>query len=289
MESEVLEKYLEAGRILKKVREEAVKMVEPGVSLLETAEYIENLIRENGGEPAFPCNISRDSEAAHATPSPHDKTVFQQEMVKLDIGVHVDGYIADTAVTIDLGDNQGLVTAVEKALEAAIAVVRDGVDTGEIGRVIEEAIRREGYKPIVNLTGHGLSRYLQHAPPSIPNRGGMRGVKLKEGDVIAIEPFATNGSGRVYDAGNPEIYHLLKVKPVRLPAARRILEEIEKYKTLPFARRWLPSNPDFALTQLTRAKIIEPYPVLKEAGGGLISQAEHTLIVNKSGCTVTTA
>ncbi len=286
---EIIGKYRLAGKILSEVRSEAVKKVKKGESVLSAAEFTENLIREKGGEPAFPVNISRNDEAAHATPCFNDKSVFGSEMVKLDIGVHIDGYIADTAITIDLSGNPKLVEAAEAALNKAIEFVHDGVNTSEIGGVIEDAISSFGFKPVTNLTGHGLAQYIQHAPPQIPNRRTSHGVVLREGDIVALEPFATNGSGKIHDAGgNAEIYHVIANRPVRHPAARALLQQIEKYKTLPFAKRWLGERVDFALLQLVKAGIVQAYPVLKEVQGGLISQAEHTILVTKEGCEVIT-
>ncbi|MCZ7394125.1 MAG: type II methionyl aminopeptidase [Candidatus Methanoperedens sp.] len=285
---EIIEKYRHAGKILSEVREEAVKKVAEGASLLMVAEFTENLIREKGGEPAFPVNISRNDEAAHATPSFNDTAVFGKDMVKLDIGVHIDGYIADTAVTVDLSGNPRLVEAAEAALERALKFIHAGVNTSEIGGVVEDTIGSFGFKPIINLTGHGLAQYIQHAPPSIPNKRMPHSVVLEEGDIVAIEPFATNGAGKIHDAGNAEIYHLISNRPVRHPSARALLQEIGKYKTLPFAKRWLGERVDFALVQLIKAGIIQPYPVLKEIQGGLISQAEHTILVTADGCEVIT-
>ncbi|NJD78274.1 MAG: type II methionyl aminopeptidase [Candidatus Methanoperedens sp.] len=285
---EIIEKYRKAGKILSEVRAQAVTKVEEGASLLSVAGFTENLIHEKGGEPAFPVNISRNDEAAHSTPSFNDKSVFGRDIVKLDIGVHIDGYIADTAVTVDLSGNPELVKASEAALNEAIRIVRPGVNTSDIGGVIEDTIHSFGYKPIINLTGHGLAQYIQHAPPAIPNKRMMHGVVLEEGDIVAIEPFATDGAGKIHDAGNAEIYHLVSLKPVRHPAARALLQKIEMYKTLPFAKRWLGDNIDFAMVQLVKANIIQPYPILKEIKGGLISQAEHTIMVTADGCEVIT-
>ena len=287
-DEEIIKKYLKAGKILSEVRAETVKKVKEGATLLSVAEFAENLIREKDGQPAFPVNISRNDEAAHSTPTFDDKSVFGKDMVKLDIGVHIDGYIADTAVTVDLSGHPELVKASEKALEDAITFIRAGVNTADIGGVIEAAITSFGYKPVINLTGHGLAQYIQHAPPAIPNKKMPHGVVLEEGDIIAIEPFATDGIGKIYDAGNAEIYHLVSEKPVRLPSARKLLEKIIEYKTLPFAKRWLGTNVDFAMLALVKANIIQPYPILKEEACGLISQAEHTVIVTADGCEVIT-
>ena len=288
----VLDKYRGAGRILAEVREEAVERIKEGVSLLEVAEFVENSVREKGAEPAFPCNISRNDEAAHATPAIDDKTVFGKDIVKLDIGTHIDGYIGDSAVTVDLsGNNDGLVKASEAALNEAIKIIRDGVSTVEIGETIENTIREQGYKPVVNLTGHGLLKYNSHAPPAIPNVKYEHGVILRENDVVAIEPFATDaqGAGKVAESGNAEIYSLIKAKPVRLREAKKLLEEIKKYQGLPFAKRWLPRERlDMALRTLKNMGVLRDYPVLREEGKGLVSQAEHTVIVKEDGCEVTT-
>jgi methionyl aminopeptidase len=285
---ETVEKYRKAGKILSEVRQETVKKVKEGVSLLSVAQFAEDMIYERGCDPAFPVNISRNDEAAHSTPSSDDKSIFGKDMVKLDIGVHVDGYIADTAVTVDLSGNPELVNAAEKALADAIKTIHAGVSTTDIGGAIEDAITSFGYKPIINLTGHGLRQYIQHASPAIPNKRLPHGDILEDGDIVAIEPFATNGLGKIYDTGNAQIYHLVSEKPVRHPSARKLLEEIKKYKTLPFAKRWLGKNVDFAMLALVKANIVQPYPILKEVKGGLISQAEHTIIVNDDGCEVIT-
>jgi methionyl aminopeptidase len=286
----VLGKYRAAGKILAEVKAAALSRVKEGALLLEVAELVEELTREKGGEPAFPCNISRNEEAAHATPAIDDRTVFGTDLVKLDIGVHVDGYIADSAVTVDLsGEHGDLVEAAETALAAAIEIIHDGVGTGEIGQVIENAIREHGYRPVVNLSGHGLAQYDTHVRPTIPNTRSEHGPVLKENDVVAIEPFATDGVGKVTEGGLLEIYGLIRARPVRVHEAKQLLKTLEQYHGLPFAKRWLPRERlDLALRTLTSAGTLREYPVLREEGGGMVSQAEHTIIVTKDGCEVTT-
>lgn len=287
---DVLGKHRQAGRILAEVREGAIERVKEGALLLEVAEFVENSTKEKGGEPAFPCNISRNDEAAHATPAIDDDTVFGKDLVKIDIGIHVDGYIADSAVTVDLsGEHAELVRAAEAGLNAAIELIRDGMSTGEVGGAIEDAIRELGYRPVVNLSGHGLAQYNAHAPPTIPNVRHEHGVILKENDVVAIEPFATDGVGKVAEGGTLEIYGLLKARPVRVPEAKKLQKTMEEYQGLPFAKRWLPRERlDLALRTLKNAGALREYPVLRDEGGGLVSQAEHTVIVQKDGCEVTT-
>ena len=290
MDAEVLEKYRKAGRILAEVLESARPLVKVGASLLEVADYVEDSILSRGALIAFPCNISLDRAAAHYTPAPKDERCFGENMVKLDVGVHVDGYIADAAITIDLGGHPELVEASRAALDAALKMIRPGVNTSQIGSVIEETILGFGYKPVSNLTGHGLSRYEAHDDPIIPNRAMEKGVILKEGDVIAVEPFATNGSGRISEAPINEIYGFSAPRPVRLPQARELMRQIrENYKTLPFARRWLKGErAEYALMQLLRSGTVHTYPVLWEVEGALVSQAEHTVVILEDGCEVTT-
>ena len=286
VDNDILEKYREAGRILTEVKDNAVKRVKVGASLLKLAEYIESSIKDKGAGVAFPTNISINEEAAHATPSTNDKRVFGRDLVKLDIGAHIDGYIADSAVTIDLGSNQQIVKASQTALDAAIEIVKAGINTSEISEIIEKTITSFGFNPVVNLTGHGLEQYVQHAPPSILNKRTETGVNLKEGQVIAIEPFTSNGVGRVYEAGHAEIFSLLDLKPIRSSDARTVLREIETFKKLPFAKRWLKGRVDMSLRQLEAAGIIRSYPVLKDHG--LVSQSEDTVIVTVDGCEVIT-
>ena len=291
LESEQYEKHREAGEILSTVRAEAVERIEVGASHLELVEHVEGRIRELGGKPAFPMNISIDEEAAHGTPAIDDDATFGEELVNIDIGVHVDGWIADSAITVDLtGEHDDLVQASADALDAAIELVEPGVDTGELGAAIEDAIDDHGYNPVVNLTGHGVEHYEQHTDPTIPNRAVSQGTSLEVGDVIAIEPFATDGSGKVSEGSDEEIYALEREASVRDRRARQALEQItEEFKTLPFATRWLDTRrPKMALRRLQSQDIVHGYPVLKEDDGAFVSQKEHTLIVTPEGAEITT-
>lgn len=288
--SEQYEKHREAGEILGQVRDEAAERVEVGSGYLELSEWAEDRIRELGGEPGFPVNISTDNEAAHGAAGVDDEREIGEEMVKLDIGVHVDGWLADTAVTVDFSGHEDLLEAPDEALDAALELVEPGVETGEIGARIEEVIDGYGYNPVVNLTGHGLGRWEQHTPPNIPNRAVSQSVELAVGDVVAIEPFATDGSGKVGEGSDTEIYSLEREQSVRNRDARAALDQItEEFRTLPFATRWLDvERPEMALRRLERQDIVHSYPVLKEDAGTLVSQKEHTVIVTEDGCEVTT-
>jgi methionyl aminopeptidase len=291
LDEETVEKYRQAGEALRTVLDEAAEMIEPGVTHLEVAEYAEDRIYELADGPAFPVNISVDEEASHSTPARDDETTFGEEMVCLDVGVHVDGYIADAATTVDLSGHPELVEAAEEALDVAIDAVAPGVDTGTIGAEIEDVIRGYGYTPVLNLSGHGVAQWDAHTGPSVPNRGIEHGSELQVGDVVAIEPFATDGRGKVSEGNKEEIYGLERERSVRNRQARQVLEQVtEEYRTLPFAARWIDvSRAEMALRRLKQQDVIHGYPVLKEEAGRLVSQAEHTLIVTDDGCEITTA
>lgn len=290
MKDDIFQCYIEAGEIAKKSLQHAADMVDVGVRIIDVVETIEALILEQDAEIAFPLNISLNENAAHDTAGPGDEREFMAgDLVKVDMGVHVDGYIADTAITVDLGKNDLLVEASRAALERAIDLVRPGVLAGEMGAAIQYEIESRGYLPIANLTGHGLDQYDLHCAPTIPNIGIQGGIELEEGMVFAIEPFATTGSGKVTEQPRCEIFNQIAMKPVRMASAKRLVESIRPRRGLPFARRWVPANKvDIALAALKRANILHPYPVLHDIPGSLISQHEHTMIVTEDGCVVTT-
>jgi methionyl aminopeptidase len=290
MKEEIFEKYRDAGEIAAKILRRGAKEIREGVSYLEVVESIEVQVSEEGAALAFPLNLSLNEDAAHDTASPGDVRVFSRgDVAKLDLGVQIDGYIADTATTIDLGNNSLLLEASEKALDAAIKAVRPGTTAGELGAAVQKEIESRGYRPIANLTGHGLDRYILHRSPTIPNIGVNGGVILEEGMVFAIEPFATTGSGHVGERNRKEIYSQISQKPVRTPIARNILNSVKERQGLPFARRWLSEiKTDIALAALVRSQVLHVYPVLSDISGSLVSQHEHTVIVTAEGCIVTT-
>nr|WP_319376885.1 type II methionyl aminopeptidase [uncultured Methanoregula sp.] len=290
MKDEVFEKYRDAGSIAATILREGAQEIRVGVSYLDLVESIESRVRKEGAELAFPLNVSLNEDAAHDTASYGDERIFAQgDVVKLDLGVQIDGYIADTATTVDLGRNSLLLQASEQALEAAIKTIRPGVTAGDLGAAIQKEIEGRGYRPISNLTGHGLDRYVLHRSPTIPNVDIGGGVVLEEGMVFAIEPFATTGSGHVGEKTKMEIYSQISKKPVRIPSARIVMEKIKDRNGLPFARRWMGEKKlDITFPSLVRSQILHGYPVLADIPGSLVSQHEHTVIVTSDGCIVTT-
>ncbi|MEM4433656.1 MAG: type II methionyl aminopeptidase [Thermosphaera sp.] len=295
---EELRKLLKAGEIARRVREEAARVVKPGARLIDVAEHLENRIRELGGSPAFPINIGINEVAAHYTPLPGDASIIpDNSVVKIDIGVHVDGYIADTATTLCFNPvAEGLVESARRALERVVEVFKPGVRASEIGRVVEETIKGYGFKPIRNLSGHSISAYTIHAGLSIPNyHDFLARFKLERG-VYAVEPFATNGAGLVRDLSLKTIYALKQGRRARLPPVfSRIYDDIYgERRTLPFAERWysrLASSLEGlrnALAVMERNNLLISYPVLVEREKGLVAQFEHTFIVLEKEVVVTT-
>ncbi|NLO77197.1 MAG: type II methionyl aminopeptidase [Methanomicrobiales archaeon] len=290
MNDDILSHYMEAGALAKRFRDKAAAMVVPGESILELVDTIEQAIRDEGAGIAFPLNISINEDAAHDTAGPGDERLFSEgDVVKVDLGVHIEGYVADTATTVDLGDNALLVEASRAALNAALALVRPGVTTGEMGTVIQHEIESRGFRPVANLTGHGLSHFSLHGEPMIPNISMNGGAVIKEGMVFAVEPFASSGTGMVSDSNRTLIYSQIASRGVRLPSAKRVMDQIQDRRSLPFAKRWLTGDKiDLALSTLKRSGVVRGYPVLHDCSGSLVSQAEHTLIVTEDGCVITT-
>lgn len=291
IDGEARKSFLEAARIASSVRDFAEDFVKPGLTLLEIAERIEEETIKAGGQLGFPANTSINTQAAHYTPKIGDSTLLgADDLIKVDFGVQVDGYIVDQAFSRNFsGKWTELIKASEDALANAIKAMKPGKTTGEIGKVIEDTIRGKGFVPISNLCGHSIDQYVLHAGVAIPNTARGNDV-LEEGDVYAIEPFATTGVGLVTDGSYCQIYSLVNPKNVRLPQSRKVLEYLSgTFQTLPFAKRHLlkalPSEAsiDLALADLTRQGILTTYPVLVEENNGMVSQAETTVIIEKDG------
>lgn len=289
MNEEILKKYRKAGKIAKKAREFGKKLINPGESYLDVVNKTENKIKELGGEPAFPVNLSANEIGAHDTADINDKRKIKKgDLVKLDVGVHLDGYIADTALTVSLNSGkEKMIKAVEEALEKVLGKMKPNTKIKEISSIIESTIRKKEYNPVVNLTGHGLERYNLHAKVEIPNIKTDKDYSLKKGDVFAIEPFATDGRGKVKESNRTLIYRYLENKNIRLREGKKILDFAKKERMkLPFSRRWLKNEIGtlklkMALKQLSQKNALYKYPVLKEIEGGDIAQAEHSVIVKE--------
>ena len=300
MDEEVFEKYMKAGEIAARVKDDVLNMIRPGMKLVDIARFVEDRIKALGGQPAFPCNLSIDSTAAHYTPEPLDTDVVEESSVlKVDLGVHVDGYIADTAFTISFDPrNEPLIEAARRTLDEALRSIRPRLSFYKLGGVIEDTARSYGFNTIKNLSGHSLERYQIHAGEVIPNhRDRLARGSFKDGGAYAVEPFLTSGIGLVTDSDRITIYALSPRGKLRRLSGeeRRLFDRIlGERRTLPFTLRWYAESPEeyYKLKEVVkslakRGYAIE-YPVLAEISGEKVAQFEETVVIYKGVVYVTT-
>lgn len=283
-----------AGEIAKEAKQFARELIKPQMLLLEIAEKIEANIIELGGKPAFPVNLSINEIAAHSTPSYNDEQKAHG-LLKVDLGVHIDGLVADTAFSLDLEnseENKRLIHTAEECLKKGVAVFNLNNELKKVGEAIEKTAKSANLQPIINLSGHSIDEYNLHAGLNVPNYNNNNISKIGEG-VYAIEPFVTAGVGKVIDGKPSGIYSLEKMSPVRDSFAREVLAYIlTEYKTLPFCSRWLVkkfgTRAIIALKRLEEANCLHQYPYLVEQSRQKVAQAEHTIIITKKDKIVTT-
>lgn len=291
-----VEKIQRAGKILRTVREKVPGIVFEGAKAADICETVEGETRKLGGEPAFPCNVGINSVGAHYSSPPGDLTTIPSgSLVKVDLGVHIDGYIADSAITVSVdSEYEVMIKVVEEALENAIKVVAVGGRISDVGSVVERTIRSRGFRPISNLTGHQINRYNLHAGVSIPNVAGADWAtgRFQPWSVYALEPFVTlhNAEGQVKDGFPGNILHVIRSKGPKDAESRSFFSEVYKrYRTLPFAKRWVVGLEGYQQwKRLVSERTFYEYPMLVEATGKPIAQAEHTLLLTDKEIIVTT-
>ncbi|MEZ6036646.1 MAG: type II methionyl aminopeptidase [Planctomycetota bacterium] len=293
-----LDKLRESGRISATALAHGRKMLlEVGTRIEAVQLAVEAKIRELGGEPCFPAQVSRNHIAAHYCSPPGDPTVVQpNDILKLDCGAHLDGWVTDNATTVDHRDGEGslLCSASKMALQNAIAVMGPGVSLTEVGHQVESTITSLGFQPVRNLCGHGVARYTIHCAPSVPNYADQKASRLKAGQTIACEPFASDGRGMIDVDGKAEVFMLLRPVKLKDNLPKDIADAMEASMRLPFARRdlvrWLGSEKrcEEAIKLLQKKKLIDDYPPLSEKPGVRIAQFEHTIFIHEDGAEVLT-
>jgi methionyl aminopeptidase len=292
-----IETLREAGRIASDARNWAAETIKPGYLLRHLQEGMEAMIREAGALPPFPAQTSRNQVAAHFCSSPSDNYKFEEnDLVKIDVGAHIDGLIVDTGVSADLSEDQrwaGMIGAASDALDVAIGMCEPNMDVEDIGERVEEVINAAGFWPILNLTGHGLGRYTLHDRPQIPNaRIGLQG-SLEAGSIFAIEPFATSGRGFIKDEGKPEVFMLERSPKPSNKIDAESFEAIESWRGLPIARRYftdLPKKPfERTIKELIKQGVMREYPPLVEISGAHVGWKEHSIWLGPDGPEVLTA
>lgn len=287
--------FISAGLIAKQVRSFGKSLIKTGASYNQVSAQIQQKIIDLGARAAFPPQIALNDVAAHFLPQPGADILFSNEVVKLDVGVCLNGAIGDCAVTIDLsGQHQALIDAVEAALLAAEQIIEVGLPVREIGKIIDATISSRGFKPVKNLSGHGLGFYKIHTPPAIPNFDNQSKDVIKQGMTFAIEPFATNGKGLIYESVNPTIFSFIATRPVHSVTARELLKTIKTFNGLPFSIHDLLNKNlslievALSLEELLKIGVIAGYPPLVEQAHGLVAQAENSVLVDKDGTVMIT-
>ena len=290
--------YVKAGKVAGQVREMVRGRDWTGKTVYEVCQWVEREIESRGARCAFPVNTSINEVAAHYTAEPDDPLQIKAgDIVKVDLGAHIDGYIDDTAVTVSYNDkHDALVNAAEQALDRAMALCSAGTKASKVGKAIERVIKDAGFKPIANLSGHSLDQYTIHAGKTIPNVWSFGGFSLSEDSAYACEPFCTysDGGGFVRNGKIKNIFALSGRKRTKDENADRMSEYIwDNFNMLPFALRWLTDEfGDGAgdiLDILVRKKVVKAYPILVEIHGKTVAQAEHTFIPGEGGPLITTA
>jgi methionyl aminopeptidase len=282
------EYYQQAGRIASVVREKTRNKYHVGDTLFQICESIEDDIISKGGSPAFPVNVSLNDIAAHYTAEPNDQIIVKDgDVLKIDIGVQIHGYIADTAVTVCYNPKyEAMVKTAELALNEAVKVAKPNTKASDIGKIIENTVSKQGFRPIQNLSGHSLEQFTIHAGKSIPNIWTIGSFSLISNEAYAIEPFVTtrDGHGIVYEGKTRNIFGIASRKPTKDKEADEFLEYIwHTFKTLPFALRWMTKKYEEKkarqlIEQLIKKRNVHAYPVLIEGNRKIVAQAEHTLI-----------
>jgi len=215
MSKDYIQDYIKAGKAVIAAKKLASKIIHPGALFLEIANKCEAEIIKNECELSFPINLSLNEIAAHYSPPIDDYTIIPEKgLLKVDVGAHYNGYIADSAFTINLDEDpilQNYIEAAKEALEAAIQLFNPGTKLYELGEAIAQKIINRGLRPITNLGGHELKQYNLHAGPFIPNyKDKMHNQILKPGDAYACEPFTTSGVGKVENGSHAYIFRFVK-------------------------------------------------------------------------------
>ena len=297
-----IESYLKAGKAVIAAKKKARELIKPGARFLEIANKCEEEIFKEDCNLSFPINMSLNEIAAHYSPPIDDETIVPDYgLLKIDLGAHHNGYIADSAITINInGDKtlQNYIDAAKESLEAAIEIFHPGTRLYELGGIIEQTIKRHNLNPIYNLGGHELQQNILHAGNFIPNSKDSRhNYKLKEGDCYACEPFSTSGDGWVKNGSKSYIYRFKKKikKNISYEHLNYMNKIWKNCGNLPFSPRFLEKNNLIPKTQIpkiidlfVRKGILDHYPILIDRTGAFVAQQEHTIIIDMNGETIVT-
>jgi methionyl aminopeptidase len=281
-----------AGKLNFKTQKFAQKIIKVGCDLSKIGLEIDKFILDNEAVPSWPVNLSINHEAAHNTYDLENSVILKEDdVLKVDVGVSIDGFIADSAQTIIFNKKyEPLKQASINALLAVKKYLTDNYKTAkvsDVGEIIENKIKSSGFKPISNLTGHAIDKFVPHAYPSIPNTKNDLNIQFSEINLpFAIEPFVSTGDGFVTESDKILIFQHIEDRPIRNKDSKLILEEIHKYQGMPFSEYWVGKSLTtfqrrYALRELLKNEIISSFPVLVDRKDSLVSQAETTFLIDK--------
>lgn len=294
LKEDELAKLRRAGEVSGAARELGMSLCQPGAKLYDVAQEVEGYIRSHGCGLAFPCNISINEVAAHYTPSCNDQTRFEVgDVVKVDCGGELDGYVGDTAGTVEVGTHsyRDIIESSKRARNTVAEFIGDGVPINEIGQAVEMSVKRDGFKVVENLCGHEITQYDLHAGLSIPSYDDGNTDLIKAGMTIAIEPFVTDGYG-IVDNGKPgNIVEIARDKEVADPKAREFLEYVKgEFHTFPFCARSCDfPDAEKYVRMLLRQGVLSSFAQLVERNRGIVTQHEYTFYIAGRKAEITTA
>ncbi len=291
-----IESLKKAGAIAQEVKKYIKPKLKVGAKALDITNDIEAKIVELGGACAFPVNFCINNIAAHYTSPIKDDglTITEKDLLKLDLGVHIEGYIVDTAFSVNFNNDkklENIVQATEVAVQAGKTLAKPGVNTRELGKKIESVIKGFKYNPIRELGGHQIERWTIHGKKALPELGTQHGDPMEEGDVFSVEVFASTGEGTIHNTKYSYIYEQ-NPRAGRVPLRRKSSKQIlgfinQNYKTLPFAERWLAKEFQmgviFGLQELVQTSKLFTHYVLSEQKDVFVAQSEETILITKDG------
>lgn len=265
--------YIQAGLIAGKIRRIFENRINEGLKVLELCEAIEGEIENLGGKPAFPCNVGINEIAAHYTATPKDATIIPPgALVKIDYGVHLEGYIVDTAFSVALSNtDRKLVEEANRALEEVKRKIKVGDKISRVGEIVNGIAKESGFLVISNLHGHEINRFNLHAGLSIPNIPNKSNIRFENGMVTAIEPFFTYNFGKGY------VEETQTALIFKLASLNKVPEDLKKYfHSLPFCERWITKR-QLDYGSIRKVPLVK-YKVLVEAGSAPVAQRETTFM-----------
>lgn len=277
------------GKFTNQLKIEVSKLPKEGIDITQIIDYVEDKIFQAGYLPAFPCTISINDVAAHYTVYDEGYILKKSDLIKIDFGLSFEGYITDTALTVEIGTKkyEKLMQANLEALNKAIEIIQIGTTMSEIGKQVNIIATKHGFNTIHNLSGHQIGRNNLHYGLSVPNYENNNQKPVKDNTEFAIEPFFTQGEPKVKSGTQSNILHLKSDIAIRDSIAKPILTYIkENFPHLPFSKRWLLKKFDkkkvnYSVKLLKSKGIIYEYDTLVTTDGSYVSQFEDTVIFHE--------